>query len=283
MSKIFISYAREDRPFVEKLAAALEFAGHSVWFDRELKSGSFRDQIVAQLDGAEVAIVVWSARSKGSRYVLDESERAAARGILLPVKIDGSEVPLGFGSLQTLDLSAWSGVVDSEGFGHVLDGVAELEGHPTVIRGRPSIAVLRTSLLLAAGIAIGCAPLIAALNAMKLDRPPHSLTLGDTAESFGIAVLLTSVVMLWSGFEVRRFGLGHPQLMLRRALRIYISCAILVLAIAAAAAAVGVTQGLTASAAFGQLSFVFVVGTLALGALVAIGKALLRLLARLVA
>jgi hypothetical protein len=33
MSDIFISYAREDRPRVERLAAALEQCGWSVWWD----------------------------------------------------------------------------------------------------------------------------------------------------------------------------------------------------------------------------------------------------------
>ena len=114
MAKIFVSYASEDRDFVHGLAAALTAAGHAVWFDRDLMAGLFREQITAQLAAADAVIVVWSARSKASRYVLDESERAVSRRVLLPVRIDASELPLGFGGVQTFDLSRWPGHPDDD-------------------------------------------------------------------------------------------------------------------------------------------------------------------------
>jgi len=39
MSDIFISYASEDRPFAMAIARALEGAGWSVWWDRNILAG----------------------------------------------------------------------------------------------------------------------------------------------------------------------------------------------------------------------------------------------------
>jgi TIR domain len=276
LARVFISYASEDRAVVERLSQALGLAGHRVWFDRELQSGAFRDQIIAQLNEAEVAIVVWSARSHASRYVIDESERAVARGILLPVRIDQSELPLGFGGLQTFDLSSWSGRADDDKLGVVLTQIERIARSPAPRAERPAITVVARSLLLAVGLAAIVAPVLALLNAIKQNLPASAVGAGDLAEGFAIVLVCAVPVLLWSGFEVRRFGLAHPLLILRRALRIYAIAALVALAIVAAAAAAGVAKELSAGAALGQLGFVVIVATLVFGALFACAKAVVR-------
>ena len=48
MAQLFISYAREDRDFVTRLAPVLEAAGHKVWWDDRLEGGAqFRASIEA--------------------------------------------------------------------------------------------------------------------------------------------------------------------------------------------------------------------------------------------
>ena len=48
---MFLSYAREDRPRVVAVAAALTQRGYAVWFDREISIGVAWDQaIAAELD-----------------------------------------------------------------------------------------------------------------------------------------------------------------------------------------------------------------------------------------
>jgi hypothetical protein len=273
---VFISYASEDRALVERLAQALTVAGHRVWFDRQLGAGDFRDQIAAELAAAEVAIVVWSARSKASRYVIDESERAVTRGILLPVRIDPAELPLGFGGLQTFDLSSWSGRADDGALAIVLAQVERIAGSPSPRPPRPAIAVGAKSLLLAAVAAVIAAPMLALLNAVKQDLPASAVGLGDLAEGFAIAFTCATPVMLWSGFEVRRFGLSSPALILRRAARVLAVAALAALVVAAAATLAGTTRDLPPKAAAGQLGFVVIVATLLFGALYAVFKALVR-------
>jgi hypothetical protein len=110
MPDLFISYAREDRATALALAHALQSRGIDVWWDRELTGGGdFADEIERNLKAAPVAVVLWSAASVRSDFVRDESTRARELGKLLPVRIADVQVPLGFGTLHTLDLLDWDG------------------------------------------------------------------------------------------------------------------------------------------------------------------------------
>jgi hypothetical protein len=286
MAKIFVSYASEDRDFVRGLAAALTAAGHHVWFDRDLKAGSFREQITAQLTAADAVIVVWSARSKASRYVLDESERAVARGVLLPVRIDASELPLGFGGIQTFDLSRWSGHPDDERFKIVLDQIEQITGDAkSTTKGaapaRPPVRFVARSLLIAIAVAAVCAPALVFLNAAKRGGPAAGTSIIDLAEALALSFICAGAVMLWCGFQVSRFGLSRTSPVLRRAARIYALAAIAALVIIVSAAAAGATAGLSAPAALAQLGFVALLATLMIGAAIAAVLAGSHLLRRL--
>jgi len=91
VARVFISYAREDKPVVEPLAEGLRHAGHEVWWDVDLEAGdAFRGKIESQIAGADVVLVVWSQRANASRYVIDEADRAADLGVLLPLRLDTS-------------------------------------------------------------------------------------------------------------------------------------------------------------------------------------------------
>ncbi|WP_260483707.1 TIR domain-containing protein [Sphingomicrobium flavum] len=108
LADIFLSYAREDQPLVERLAAALEEAGYSVWWDRHLTGGhAFSDDIEAELTDAKVAVVAWSEKSAKSHWVRDEAADAREVGKLVPLTLDGSKPPMGFRQLHTIDLTGW--------------------------------------------------------------------------------------------------------------------------------------------------------------------------------
>lgn len=113
MPDLFISYAREDRETAHALAEVLKRHGIGVWWDRELTGGGdFADEIERHLRAAPVAVVLWSADSVRSDFVRDESSRARDMHKLLPVRIAPVELPLGFGTLHTLDLLDWDGDAD---------------------------------------------------------------------------------------------------------------------------------------------------------------------------
>ena len=74
MPALFLSYARNDLERIRPLAAALERAGHDVWWDRHIAGGQeFSGAIEQALADADAVIVCWSANSVGSAWVRDEA------------------------------------------------------------------------------------------------------------------------------------------------------------------------------------------------------------------
>jgi hypothetical protein len=102
---IFISYAREDRAIAQRLAQALEQKGLTVWWDWDLIGGAnYRAKIRDVIAEAKKAIVLWSRHSVVSAFVIDEASEARKLGKLVPVSIDQSDPPFGFGDLHTITL-----------------------------------------------------------------------------------------------------------------------------------------------------------------------------------
>jgi uncharacterized protein YecT (DUF1311 family) len=129
MIDVFISYARSDRDRAQELAHALEEQGFSVWWDWNLVGGeNFRKAIRKAISDAEKVIVLWSARSIDSAFVIDEASSAKKQGKLVPVSIDGSPAPYGFGDLHVITLKN-----TAAGLNQV---IAALEGR--VLRGGPA-------------------------------------------------------------------------------------------------------------------------------------------------
>ena len=113
MTDVFVSYKREDEVQVGRLVQALEQAGLSVWWDRELPGGEhWRANIESALENAKCVVVAWTRRSVGTdgSFVKEEAARAARRNVLVPVLLEKKVIPpLGFGELQAIDLTGWRG------------------------------------------------------------------------------------------------------------------------------------------------------------------------------
>ncbi len=106
----FLSYARADQHRAAKLAKALETGGVDLWWDTLIEGGAaFARSIEAALDKSNAVIVVWSAASVGSDWVLDEAAKGRDLRKLVPVTFDGAEAPLGFRQYQAINLSHWRG------------------------------------------------------------------------------------------------------------------------------------------------------------------------------
>jgi len=108
MADVFVSYARTDKARVATLVAAIEAQGWSVWWDPEISPGQeFDRQISAALKTAAAVVVVWTPTSVESRWVRGEARDAADRGILLPVRFEGAELPIDVRAIHTTDLDGW--------------------------------------------------------------------------------------------------------------------------------------------------------------------------------
>lgn len=110
MADIFIGYARRNRETIERLAAAIEDAGYTVWWDRNIIGGSeFSRDIERELDAARAVVIAWSDDASDSPWVKDEAAVARDQGKLLPISLDDGIPPMGFRQYQAVDFSRWNG------------------------------------------------------------------------------------------------------------------------------------------------------------------------------
>lgn len=117
MADIFISYARADRDRIEKLAAALEAEGYSVWWDRNIVGGDdFAADIERELDAAKAVIVGWSDAGSKSKWVKDEASIGADAGKMIAVSLDGADPPIGYRQYHCIDLKNWKGSTEEGAF-----------------------------------------------------------------------------------------------------------------------------------------------------------------------
>lgn len=160
MANIFLSYDRDDEVRARPIAKQLELAGHSVWWDRQIKGGGeFSAEIEAALGQADKVVVLWSERAVRSAWVRDEAAVGRDTGRLVPATIDGTPAPLGFRQFQTIDLSRWKGRGSSRELDELLSAVETGAARAPVapIDRRRTIPRLSRPVLLSAGAALAIA------------------------------------------------------------------------------------------------------------------------------
>ncbi|MEM8919298.1 MAG: TIR domain-containing protein [Pseudomonadota bacterium] len=124
---VFLSYSRTDIKKARAVIAMLEQAGYSVWWDGLLEGGErFANTTEAALERARAVVVLWSETSVNSHWVHDESTRGRDSGRLVPLSLDGSEPPLGFGQFQCIDISKSKMDASDTEIGKMLRAVAAL-------------------------------------------------------------------------------------------------------------------------------------------------------------
>ena len=82
----------------------------NVWWDRENRIGArWRHVVADRLEHADCVVVAWTRTSIKSDWVQDEAQSGADRGVLIPLRLDRVEPPLGFRAFQYSDLVGWKG------------------------------------------------------------------------------------------------------------------------------------------------------------------------------
>lgn len=128
---VFVSYSRDDRKRAVPIIKLIEDAGYSVWWDGLLEGGErYSQSTEAAINGAKAVVVLWSKISVASHWVHDEATRGRDRRCLVPVSIDGTPPPLGFGQFQTVDLSKSRIRTGDPQADTVLRAVAAFHDHP---------------------------------------------------------------------------------------------------------------------------------------------------------
>jgi hypothetical protein len=125
MADVFLSYAREDSARAEQVAKGLEQAGLDVFWDNEIPPGTtWADYIEQKLTQCKALIVLWSADSTKSQWVREEARMGRDKGVLIPVMIDSSTPPFGFGEVQAANLATWNGEADHPGWRRFVEAVS---------------------------------------------------------------------------------------------------------------------------------------------------------------
>lgn len=110
MADVFISYKRRLRGRVEQIAAILEAAGYSVWYDASLDAGErFGPEIARQVREAKCVVVCWSNDAfahGGDRngWVVSEASIGRDRGVYVPLLLEDADLDPPFNGDHVLDL-----------------------------------------------------------------------------------------------------------------------------------------------------------------------------------
>jgi queuine/archaeosine tRNA-ribosyltransferase len=132
LADIAIIYAREDKPLITALDAALRKCGWSVWWDDLLTGDAFPKEIQAQLEAAGCVVVVWSRHSSNKEWVREEGRFVKERGRpLIQVKAEKVVVPIGFGQDEAIELMDWQESQPHAGFERLKRRIERSIGVPT--------------------------------------------------------------------------------------------------------------------------------------------------------
>jgi tetratricopeptide (TPR) repeat protein len=129
MADVFISYKSERRAAARHVAEILSCYGYSVWYDYSLVKGrDFSTQIDKEIRAAKALVALWCSRSVHAEWVKEEVDLGRALGILVPVKIEPCELPVGNRLKDYVNLQSWDGSPRSYILDPLLDAVAKLVG-----------------------------------------------------------------------------------------------------------------------------------------------------------
>ncbi len=140
MEDVFISYASENRPVAERLAAGLKQAGYSVWLDRKVGGEGKRDNTIEEaLTSAKCVVVLWTGHAKHSPLVQAEAREALNQEKLILILLEGNALPIPFTGIQALNFPSWEGTAESKEF-ETLHRViqAKIAGKAIELSGAPS-------------------------------------------------------------------------------------------------------------------------------------------------
>ncbi|HTG78558.1 MAG TPA: TIR domain-containing protein, partial [Sphingomicrobium sp.] len=131
MSKVFLSYSREDVSAAKQLAECINRAGHEVWWDHQIEGGSrFTAEIDRELKGADAVVVIWTKSSVESPWVQDEAAEGRDNGRLVPILLGADKPPLGFRQFQSIDFGSWNGEADPPLLEALIRAIAQKGGEP---------------------------------------------------------------------------------------------------------------------------------------------------------
>jgi dipeptidyl aminopeptidase/acylaminoacyl peptidase len=134
MTSIFISYDRDDRPFIRQLARQLRrvYGYEGVWYDENIRGGEdWWNEIRKEIAKSDIFMYLLSAESAKSPYCQQElSEAKRLNKEVLPVRIEAlQEIPENLKQIQYVDMS--EGEITVENFTELNAAIAQISDRMT--------------------------------------------------------------------------------------------------------------------------------------------------------
>ena len=126
MHDVFLSYKKEDRKYVQRVAAAIEAAGLTTWWDDRINPvEQWADEIFKALDGSRAVLVLWTPLSVKSSFVIQEARRGARRKRLLQALMEVCDIPDEFigrdKGQQYYNVVGWKPGFEHEGWNKLIE------------------------------------------------------------------------------------------------------------------------------------------------------------------
>lgn len=151
MTDVFISYKREERAGVERIAQALSDLELNVWYDVRLTAGKqWSPEIDHHAHKSWAMVVCYTPAALTSKWVRHEIEIGLAGDKLVPLFLTPCDLPEDLKAIHTLDLKDWGGGFSHPGFRALVKRLGELGGKPleekaaSIAAGREADLVFRT-------------------------------------------------------------------------------------------------------------------------------------------
>ncbi|HRJ02040.1 MAG TPA: TIR domain-containing protein, partial [Hyphomonas sp.] len=170
MADVFLSYARVDLAKAERVKAALEAAGLSVFFDVEGLDGGdvFPDVLDREVKTAGAVVSLWSPHSLSRPWVKQECSIGLKRKCLVPLAIESLgqlDVPVAFEGLQVIDFTGFHGRTDTAEWRQLMRALARTLKRPELL-GEAQTAAAPAAVKVAKGGGIN--PLLMGFGALAL-------------------------------------------------------------------------------------------------------------------
>ena len=220
MASVFLSYDHDDAGRAAPIVAALEKAGHSVWWDRQMAGGTeYSSEIESAVERSDAVVVLWSERSIRSPWVRDEAAEGRDQGKLVPVRLDPIKPPMGFRQFQTIDSLQRRGRDRNSALVELIRAVDELGQPVAQAQGKSDLPRYRPHPISPA-LLIGFAVAAVMLFALVLWKPWSAgdtvptitvVASDDTAESQSLAANLLVQLGSLQSANADRMDLLEPQ------------------------------------------------------------------------
>jgi hypothetical protein len=194
MADVFISYSKSHAHLTRDLAKSLEGKGLSVWWDTEMVPGeSFRQRIQQELKSAKAVIVIWTAESIHSDYVLSEAERARIAGKLIQVRtadIDPHDLPPPFDTSHVALIEDRNAIFAGLSRFGMLEGFKPDPSQPLPVYGASrSRATGRGSMAVLGIAALAGAAIVMAAYRSSQPAPPRSVSGEESAAAIATRLI----------------------------------------------------------------------------------------------